>query len=195
MCTGSQIFLSNIPCLFVLSRYNFLQHFKAGHETLKIGLISDTHLSHFEQRLERVYEKYFKDVDLIFHAGDIVALEVLEGFGGKEVKAVYGNMDPPSVQKMLPEKLIIDIRGFKIVLIHGWGTPLGIEERIINEIGHHVDCVVYGHTHQGCIKKRDGIMFFNPGSPTDKRFADRNTIGIIDISDKLSGKIIELEQS
>jgi hypothetical protein len=175
-----------------LSGYNFSQNFKAGHDKLKIGLISDTHLSRFDQRLKQISEKYFNDVDLILHAGDIVDLGVLEGFGEKEVKAVYGNMDPPSLKKVLPEVVTIDIRGFKVALIHGWGMPLGIEARVMNEIGHQVDCVVYGHTHQACIKDQDGVLFLNPGSPTDKRFTDRNTIGILEIDDKLSGKIIEL---
>jgi hypothetical protein len=186
--TSHQIFLVFLFCLVIIS----LNIFKVGHDTLKIGLISDTHLSRFDQRLAKITGKYFKDVDFILHAGDIVDLRVLEGFGDKEVKAVYGNMDPLSVQGALPQEIMLDLMGFKVALIHGWGMPLGIEKRIINKIGRHVDCVIYGHTHKACIKNHEGILFLNPGSPTDKRFADRNTIGILEIGEKPYGRIIEL---
>jgi len=51
---------------------------------------------------------------------------------------------------------------------------------------------VYGHTHRAANEVRDGILFFNPGSATDKRFASRNTIGILEVGEKINGKIIEL---
>lgn len=160
-------------------------------EKIKIGVISDTHLSGYDEGLKKIIVEYFRDVDMVIHAGDLVDLRVLDIFAGFEVKAVYGNMDYPSVKEKLPEKLLFTIKGFKVGVIHGWGAPEGIEERIIAKTGG-LDCIVYGHTHHPACHKSDGVFFFNPGSPTDKRCAAHRSIGILEIDKEVSGRIINL---
>jgi putative phosphoesterase len=137
---------------------------------------------------------HFRDVDLILHAGDLVDIRVLDAFTGKDVKAVCGNMDPMSVRNTLPDRLILNIDNYKVGLVHGWGMPFGIEKKILKEIGH-VDCLVYGHTHRAANAVKNGILFFNPGSAIDKRFAFRNTVGILEIGERIKGEIIELSDS
>ncbi len=159
---------------------------------MKIGVISDTHLNTSDVRLERIVESYFRDVDLILHAGDVVELDVLDVFNGKKVYAVSGNMDYDSVREVFPEKRVLDIAGRKIGLIHGWGSPSGLEEKIIREF-EDVECIVYGHTHRAVNEIKDGVLFFNPGSPTDRRFARHNSIGILDIGEEITGRIIYLK--
>ncbi len=158
---------------------------------MKIGVISDTHLSGYDDRLRRLLDNHFNDVSLILHAGDLVDIGVLDSFAGKEVKAVCGNMDTQSVRQCLPDRLIINLNNYRIGIIHGWGMPFGIENKLLKEIGR-VDCLVYGHTHRATNEVRNGVLFFNPGSATDKRFASRSTIGILEIGEKISGKIIEI---
>ena len=158
---------------------------------MKIGVISDTHLSGYDDRLRRLLDNHFNDVSLILHAGDLVDIGVLDSFAGKEVKAVSGNMDTQSVRQCLPDRLIINLNNYRIGIIHGWGMPFGIENKLLKEIGR-VDCLVYGHTHRATNEVRNGVLFFNPGSATDKRFASRSTIGILEIGEKISGKIIEI---
>lgn len=158
---------------------------------MRIGVISDTHLMSYNKELADIVSRYFSDVDLILHAGDIVDTDVLEIFNHKELFAVCGNMDLESVRKIFPEKLTLEIEGYRIGLVHGWGTPFGIEEKLIKEF-EDINCLVYGHTHQATNIVKDNILFFNPGSPTDRSFATRNTIGIIEIEKTISGKIIEV---
>jgi putative phosphoesterase len=158
---------------------------------MKIGVISDTHLRILDKRLEIIAEDHFKNVDVILHAGDLVNLDVLDVFRGKEIYAVRGNMDSESVIRELPEKRTLEIHGHRIGLIHGWGNPIGIEEKIIKEF-EDIECLVFGHTHQAANKIIDDILFFNPGSPTDRRFSRCNTIGILDVEEEISGTIIEL---
>ena len=160
-------------------------------EKVKIGVISDTHISGYDARLARIAAQHFKDADLILHAGDLVDLRVLDIFAGIEVKAVSGNMDNITVKNKLPEQLIFEIKGFKIGLIHGWGSPLGIEGKLLAKLGD-VNCVVYGHTHKPANYKENGILFFNPGSAVDKRFADTRTIGILEIDKEIKGRIISI---
>jgi len=158
---------------------------------MKLGVISDTHLKAYDKKLEAVVEKYFSDADIILHAGDIVDLGVLGVFGGKTLYAVCGNMDLASIRNSFPYKQVLEIKGHSIGLIHGWGTPHNIEEKLIREFDT-IDCLVYGHTHMAVNHKKDNVLFFNPGSPTDRMFASNNTVGIIEIGDTITGKIIEV---
>jgi putative phosphoesterase len=158
---------------------------------VKIGVISDTHLTGYDDSLKKIVAKHFSDVVLILHAGDLVDLRVLDIFTGKEVKAVYGNMDNYWVKEKLPEQVLFNIKGFKFGLIHGWGAPWGIEEKILAKIGD-VDCIVYGHTHKPANHKIDNVLFFNPGAAVDRRFAASPTIGIIEIDKEVVGRIINI---
>ncbi|MDD5474966.1 MAG: metallophosphoesterase family protein [Syntrophales bacterium] len=161
---------------------------------MKLGVISDTHLKARDEWLEQIVTDYFQDVDAVLHAGDIVDGGVLEVFAHKEVVAVCGNMDPYPLRNTLPSKLVMEIKGHRIGLIHGWGGPAGIEERIIGEFDR-VDCVVFGHTHAAQVEYFGKVLFFNPGSPTDKRFAKETSLGILEIGKTIEGTIISLEAS
>jgi len=160
--------------------------------TMKIGVISDTHLNISNDRLDEIIEDRFHDVDVILHAGDIVDLAVLDAFGGKEFYAVSGNMDHAPVREIFPEKRVVEIEGRRIGMIHGWGSPYGLEEKILREF-EDVDCIVYGHTHRAMNEVKDGVLLFNPGSPTDRRFAHHNSVGILDVAEEIVGTIIYLD--
>lgn len=160
-------------------------------KVFKIGVISDTHLAGYDAGLARVVAEHFKDADLILHAGDLVDLRVLNIFAGKEIKAVCGNMDNLSVKDKLPEQLIFEIKGFTIGLAHGWGSPLGLEDKLLAKLGR-VNCIVYGHTHKPANHRVNGVLFFNPGSAVDKRFVVSKTIGIIEIDKEIEGRIISI---
>jgi hypothetical protein len=158
---------------------------------IKVGVISDTHLNSYDERIKKIAAEHFSDADIVVHAGDLVDLSVLDAFAGKEVRAVRGNMDYPSVKEQLPEQLLFDINGFKFGLIHGWGAPWNLEEKILAKLGK-LDCIIYGHTHKPMNSIIEGVLFFNPGSPTDKRFAAHKTIGILEIDKGIAGRIINL---
>lgn len=159
---------------------------------MKIGVLSDIHMIEDDGRICRLIDEHLSDVDKIFLCGDLTTMNIYELFLHKDVVAVSGNMDDGEVKGELPFKRIVEINGFKFGLIHGWGPPIQIEERIAKEFSD-VDCIVYGHTHCSDNKKRNGVMFFNPGSPTDKRFAPFNSIGILNVTkDRIEGRIIKL---
>lgn len=159
---------------------------------VRVGVLSDTHVYGFDRNLKQIVDEHFSNVDLIFHAGDLVDLSVLELFGEKDVKAVFGNMDGLRVREVLPEQLTMDIGGFRIALIHGWGAPAGMEQKLAQKLGK-VDCIVFGHTHYPVNKEIDGIYFFNPGSAMDKRFARHRSVGILEVGTEISGRIINLK--
>jgi len=157
---------------------------------MKIGVISDTHLKEPYSEFKKVIEFHFKDVEKIFHAGDFVDWNIAEYLSSqKELIAVYGNMDSYDIRKAFPEKRIIELQGFKIGLIHGGGSPFGIESRIRGEFDE-VDAIVYGHTHTPANHQVKNIYFFNPGSPT-RSFIHKATLGILHLGEKIAGKIIK----
>jgi putative phosphoesterase len=162
-----------------------------GMRKMKIGVISDTHLEDYDDRMRQCVDKHFSDVDMILHAGDMVDLRVLEIFGKKDVKAVCGNMDNLSVKERFPEHLLFDIHGFKFLLIHGWGSLWGIEEKISDRF-KDINCIVYGHTHKPANHKKGNVLFFNPGSAVDRYFNSSKTIGILEIDKDIQGRIIKI---
>jgi len=161
---------------------------------MRIGVISDTHIPDAIDELpQKIYED-FKKVDLIIHAGDIVSLDTLNKLKKiKMVEAVYGNMDYPEVRKVLNQKEIINVGRFKIGIFHGRGAPSGLVELLKREFKNDkVDCIIFGHSHNPVNMVSDGVLFFNPGSVTDKVFAPYNSYGILEIGDKIIGEIIKL---
>ncbi|OGX15191.1 MAG: hypothetical protein A2166_00170 [Omnitrophica WOR_2 bacterium RBG_13_41_10] len=161
---------------------------------MRIGVISDTHIPDRVNTIPAVILEDFKNTDMIIHAGDLVHLIVLDELGRicKNVKAVWGNMDPYEVRKNLPEKEIIPVGKFRIGLMHGYGHPNQLISLLSSEFKNdNVDMIIFGHSHQSLNETREGIIFFNPGSATDKIFAPYNSYGIIEINDKIEAKIIK----
>jgi len=151
---------------------------------MKIGVISDTHATSFDQLPDQIL-RTLAEVDLIIHAGDFVARDVLDGLKRLgEVKAVAGNMDSEEVKRILPEKEILIIEGKRVGIIHGWGSPYGIDDRV-GGMFDDVDIIVYGHSHYSQNEMKKGILFFNPGQA-------KNSFGILTIGQEVSGEIINL---
>jgi len=151
---------------------------------MKIGVVSDTHATSFTQLPDQIL-RTLAEVDLIIHTGDFVARDVLDGLKRLgEVKAVQGNMDSEELKQILPEKEILEIEGKKIGIIHGWGSPHGIDDRV-GGMFDDVDIIVYGHSHYSQNEVKRGILFFNPGRA-------KNSFGILTIDQEVSGEIINL---
>lgn len=161
---------------------------------MKIGVISDTHESGPVEELKSISYDIFADVSLILHAGDITRLSVLEAFSGKEVVAVSGNMDRYDVTSSLPEKRVLELGGYRIGLIHGWGSSRGIEKRIM-ACFDDVHVIVYGHTHKAANHINNGILMFNPGAYSGTHpFRNKRSVGLLTISEDegISGTIINI---
>ncbi len=162
---------------------------------MKIGVISDTHIPDKTGDIPKKVLDEFKGVDMVIHAGDFVDLSVLEKLKNicGNVKAVWGNMDYAQVKEELSEKQLLDIGKYKIGLMHGYGAPdklIGILSSVFKDKG--VDLIIFGHSHAPVNEKRGEILFFNPGSPTDKVFASYNSFGIIEINDKIEARIVKI---
>ncbi|VEN73473.1 Phosphoesterase [Candidatus Desulfarcum epimagneticum] len=130
---------------------------------MKIGVISDTHLSRPNKALANLMRGPFQDVSLALHAGDLTSISVLDAFGDLEVIAVAGNMDAHGTASSLPPSRIVEADGFRIGLTHGWGARQGLEKRIMESF-ENVDAIVYGHSHVPANHVKNGVLMFNPGA-------------------------------
>ena len=172
---------------------------------MKIGLISDTHLS--SGVIPKGVINAFQGVDLILHAGDLVALPTLRSLEAiAPVTAVQGNMDMPGVRLSLPPKHVVEVEGHRIGLIHGHhvphpdqvlSQPLDLEvmhQYLLSEFADEViDCIVYGHTHQAHLETYHGVLIINPGSATRGK-GGQPTVGLLTVDqDGTQGEIIQLE--
>ncbi|UCD55244.1 MAG: metallophosphoesterase family protein [Candidatus Omnitrophota bacterium] len=158
----------------------------------RIGVISDTHIPRAALDLpERVY-KEFRGADMILHAGDLIEMSVFEKLRKiAPTHAVSGNMDTYEVKEALPQKETINVEGFKIGLMHGYGPPAKIIDTVSKEF-NGMDVIVFGHSHSAFCERIKNTLFFNPGSPTDKIFAAYNSFGILEIGKEIKGRIIRL---
>lgn len=80
----------------------------------RIGLLSDTH-----GLLDRRVLEHFRDVDEIWHAGDIGNIDVLQALRDfKPTRAVYGNIDSGEVTYALRDIERFRIEGVEVMMTH-----------------------------------------------------------------------------
>ncbi|MDG4475709.1 metallophosphoesterase family protein [Thiovibrio frasassiensis] len=160
---------------------------------VKIGIISDTHLSQPTETFKKIVDTCFHDTEIILHAGDLTDPAILTVFAGKEVHAVHGNMCSAQGCQLLPSHKEIQVGGFTIGLIHRFGNTYDFEQRLI-EIFPEADCIVYGHTHRPVCHSLGGILYINPGSFTSTGSTGvGGTFAILEVGETLHGQIYQLQ--
>lgn len=161
----------------------------------RIAVISDTHIPSQAQQLPEELIESLKNVNFIIHAGDFEDLKTLKDLQKvKRVVAVSGNMDSYELKAQLPHKEVLNVDHYKIGIIHGWGDPHSLPKRMFEELGSdNVNCIIFGHSHQVYNQMINGVLMFNPGSPTDTKYAHFRSFGILETSPEgISGEIIRL---
>ncbi len=165
--------------------------FRCG-SIMKIGVVADTH----SEKIPSQLLKDFRKVDLIVHAGDfcsVADLEVFKRVG--EVKSVYGNMDDLDLVNKIPQRLIFEAGGLRIGVVHGCGSARKNLEYVQQEFQKDkVDVVIFGHSHVPVNQMIDGVLYLNPGSPTDKVLTPYRSYAFLEIENrKAVATIIKVE--
>ena len=130
---------------------------------IKIGLISDTH-SWFDPR----FYELFKDVDEIWHAGDIgdkKVLNAIENF--KPYRAVYGNIDSAELRKELKKHERFMCENVDVWITHIGGYPGRYDRAIKKEITlNPPKLFICGHSHilKVMFDKKHDLLHINPGA-------------------------------
>lgn len=161
---------------------------------MKIGVISDTHIKSPDKLLPNSVFQAFEGVDLILHAGDILIDEVLIQLEAiAPVQAVSGNNDSYEIYIKHGTRKLITINGKRIGMTHGMSKGKTHMSAYGEFIDDNVDCIVYGHSHIPHNEIINNILFFNPGSATQRRFQPRHSVGILHIDQRIVGEIIYLD--
>ena len=78
----------------------------------KIGIISDTHGT-----FDGTLREFLKDVDEIWHAGDIGSLELADAIAAfKPLRAVSGNIDGGLTRRVYPDFLSFECEGVRVLM-------------------------------------------------------------------------------
>lgn len=132
--------------------------------------------------------------DAIVHAGDFTglgALELLRGLG-PPLHAVHGNADAPELRAMLPERLVVELGGVRVGVVHEPGPRAGRESRLLAAFPGCA-AVVYGHTHEPRADRHGGVWLLNPGSPTERRRAPARSFLLLRVeAGALTPQLVEL---
>jgi putative phosphoesterase len=162
---------------------------------MKIVCISDTHIPARAEGLPRPVTDALERADLVLHAGDLTDMETLEYLEGlPRFVGAAGNMDVPQVRRRLRDLEIVEHEGVRIALIHGWGAPGPLPGVLrLHLESERPSAIVYGHSHRPHNERVDGVLMFNPGSPTDRVFAPYRSYGVLRVEEgSVTGEIVRL---
>ena len=142
---------------------------------VKIGLLSDTH-SHLDTKIF----DYFKDVDEIWHAGDIGSIEVTDQLKKfKPLRAVYGNIDDHILRREFPEFNRFTIENVDVLITHIGGKPGKYAKPAIDALQEKAPKLfICGHSHILLVKMdpKFNMLWMNPGACGIKGFHQVKTL-------------------
>ena len=170
----------------------------------RIGVLSDTH-----GLLDKRVLEHFKEVDEIWHAGDIGSEDVLRRLREfKPTRAVYGNMDSGEVRYSLSEFYRFRVEEVNVLMTHIGGYPGHYNPWLIpwfrkslenpEDANHRIDLFVCGHSH--ILKVQYDPLFkfltMNPGAAGKQGWQPCQTLLRFTIDGKKIDnlEVIELER-
>lgn len=156
---------------------------------MKIGIISDTH-SYIDDRILH----HFEGCDLIMHAGDVGDIQVLMQLNAvAPVQCVFGNIDGSEIRAEWPEFRLLELDGFKFLLIHIAGAIGNYNSKVRALINKYRPmALVCGHSHLLKIQRDDrfNLLYINPGAAGTHGFHKMRTLLRFEI---IAGKLMNLE--
>lgn len=141
----------------------------------RIGLISDTH-GYIDPK---IFE-YLKDVDEIWHAGDVGTIDVIDQLRSfKPTRGVYGNIDDHIIRSEWPEFNRFFCEDVEVLITHIAGKPGKYSKPAFDEIEKRPPKLfICGHSHILLVKMdpRYNMLWMNPGACGYKGFHQVKTI-------------------
>jgi putative phosphoesterase len=146
-----------------------------------VAVVSDTHIPRGSRRLPDACLRVLAKADVILHGGDVTGASFLVELRGlAPLHAVAGNMDDAELRATLPERLVVELPGARIGMVHDAGPRAGRAERLATAFAG-CDAVVYGHTHVPETSRRGDLWILNPGSPTERRRSPTRSMLVLDV--------------
>src|SRR5215207_3922417 len=97
----------------------------------RLLLLADTHVPKRARDLPAEVWAAVDDADVVLHAGDWVAVSLLDALEqrARRLVAVYGNNDGPALRARLPEVARAELGGLRFAVVHETGGKAGREAR------------------------------------------------------------------
>ena len=158
--------------------------FSSGHSIKQVGIISDTHGLVRDEALRAL-----EGSELILHAGDIGAPDVLERLREiAPVHAVRGNNDRDGWAHALPLTEVVELGAYHVYLLHD------IADLDVDPAAAGFAAVITGHSHKPLAQMREGVLYLNPGSAGPRRFNLPIAVARLTVSaDALTPQLLQLE--
>lgn len=144
-----------------------------------VGLISDTHMPQRWAKMPAAVSQIFAKVDMIFHAGDVGELWVLDELSQlAPVVAVHGNDETEDAQRELPYQQIVTVTGQRLLIWHSHYANR-VDELLARRSGNLREgllrslararsagarLVHFGHWHLPLVFEQDGVVAVNAGA-------------------------------
>jgi putative phosphoesterase len=138
---------------------------------MRLLLIADTHIPNRARDLPAEVWDEVDRSDLVVHAGDWVAVELLDALSARASQLIgcWGNNDGPELRSRLPECADAIVDDLRFVVVHETGATAGRDARMSKRYPD-TDVLVFGHSHiPWDSTTSSGLRLLNPGSPTDRR--------------------------
>jgi putative phosphoesterase len=150
---------------------------------MRIGIISDTH-----GLLRPEAITHLAGTELIIHAGDIGAPEVIEGLQKiAPTSAIRGNIDTGKWAMHYSDTKLIVLGGRMFFVVHN------LKEMKLDPITSGIDVIISGHSHRPKIETKNGVLYLNPGSAGPRRFKLPVSLAILELSDRaVLPRIVEI---
>ena len=162
----------------------------------RIGILSDTHCTLMPQLFN-----FFKDVDELWHAGDIGNIETADALTNfKPLRAVHGNIDDHIVRMQYPEDLFFHVEDVDVYMTHIGGYPGNYDPSIRSNIfANPPKLFISGHSHilKVMYDKNLNLLHINPGAAGISGFHKVRTLVrfTIDKTEVKDLEVIELSKS
>lgn len=137
---------------------------------MRLLIVSDSH--GYISALERILNKE-NEADVVFHLGD--GAVDFERFSDllktKQVFRLKGNCD--SAQLGLPTEILAALGNDRIFACHGhmFSVKSSLMTLMFSGLEKEATICLYGHTHIPSVDYRNGMLFLNPGSAGNGRYA------------------------
>jgi uncharacterized protein len=150
---------------------------------VKVAVLADTHTRVAgtpSRPLPSGAWPYLETADHILHAGDVCDATLLDELAAlAPVRVVAGNCDAWDVRDWgATDETQFELGDVTIAMVHDSGPRSGRRERLRARFPT-ARVVVFGHSHLPVNEDSDGLLLFNPGSPTWRRRAPWPSMGIL----------------
>jgi putative phosphoesterase len=155
---------------------------------MKILVVADTH----NVTASIISQLKKEKADMLFFLGDFIK-------DGEDLKRkleipahiISGNGDLASYYK---KEELVKVRDKRILLTHGhqYNVKNGLQRLYYHGLENRADVILFAHTHMPYLNWEDGVLIFNPGSPTFPRGGSNiGTYGVINIGSDITAEVVK----